>query len=187
MVYFLLMKALILAKGYGTRLGTLTANLPKPLLKINNKTVLEHIIDNLNLNHINEIIINIHYLPLQIVKILQDRALFAYYPLALSHGESVKKIRYWLNDDMFFVINGDTLSTVNYQDMIQTHKLGTITSLMDRNYRCGGTWIYDVRYFSESNIPIVPYYDDEVRWHDIGTPEKLEIAKKEYEKPIAMS
>src|SRR3990167_1905535 len=164
------MKALILAKGYGTRIESITNNLiPKPLIKIKNKSISEHIIDNLNLNHINEIIINIHNLPLAIIDTIQDRAIFSYFPILLSHKESIKKIRYWLNDDMFLVINADTISSVNYQDMIIKHKKGTISALMDRNYRCGGTWVYDQEYFTNSYIPIMPYYDDEVKWYDVGT------------------
>ena len=38
------MKVLILAAGYGTRLHPLTKNLAKPLIKIGNKTILEHIV-----------------------------------------------------------------------------------------------------------------------------------------------
>ena len=182
------MKALILAKGYGTRIKSIIEkeNIPKPLITIKNKSIIEHIVDNLNVNHINEIIVNVHYLSNKIIDCLQDRVLFDYSPLMLSHSMSIIKLRYWLKDDLFFVINGDTISSVNYQDMVNKHQKGAITALMDRNYRCGGTWLYDNDYFVNKDIPIIPYYDDEVRWFDVGTPEKLEIVKQEYEKPTSM-
>jgi len=41
------MKAVILAAGKGTRMGELTANLPKPMLQVDGKPVLEHIIEGL--------------------------------------------------------------------------------------------------------------------------------------------
>ena len=52
------MEAIILAAGYGTRLGKLTENNPKPLLKIAGKPIIEHIINKLEeLDIINKIYI----------------------------------------------------------------------------------------------------------------------------------
>jgi glucose-1-phosphate thymidylyltransferase len=52
------LKAVILAAGYGTRLGELTENLPKPLLPIADRPLVEHIIDKIKeIDEINEIII----------------------------------------------------------------------------------------------------------------------------------
>ena len=51
------MKALILASGIGKRLRPLTYEVPKPLLKIGDKTILEHQIDNLTSCNITNIII----------------------------------------------------------------------------------------------------------------------------------
>ena len=51
------MKALILAAGFGTRLYPLTKNLPKTLLEIGNKTILERTLDNLFEANINEVFI----------------------------------------------------------------------------------------------------------------------------------
>ena len=41
------MKAVILAAGKGTRMGELTANLPKPMVEVEGKPVLEHIVEGL--------------------------------------------------------------------------------------------------------------------------------------------
>ena len=51
------MKAIILASGEGKRLRPLTDNLPKPLIKIGDKTILGHQLDNLIRCHIRDIII----------------------------------------------------------------------------------------------------------------------------------
>lgn len=52
------MKCLFLAAGYATRLYPLTENFPKPLLEVNNKTILDHLIDDLDtLNVVDEYII----------------------------------------------------------------------------------------------------------------------------------
>ena len=55
------MKAVILAAGEGTRLKPITINRPKPLIKINGKTILEHSISTLKNSGINEIIIITNY------------------------------------------------------------------------------------------------------------------------------
>ena len=52
------MKCIILAAGYATRLYPLTENFPKPLLKVKDKTILDWLIDDINLsNSIDEYII----------------------------------------------------------------------------------------------------------------------------------
>ena len=56
------MKAMILAAGYGKRMMPLTENLPKPLLKVGNETLIERNINALLAEGFNEIIINVSYL-----------------------------------------------------------------------------------------------------------------------------
>jgi len=52
------MKAIILAAGYATRLYPLTLNIPKPLLEINGKSILSHIVDNIHqIQEIDEIFV----------------------------------------------------------------------------------------------------------------------------------
>ena len=56
------MKAMILAAGFGKRLLPHTKKIPKPLLKVGNKSLIEHNINYLIKNGFNEIIINVSYL-----------------------------------------------------------------------------------------------------------------------------
>lgn len=54
----IIMKAIVLCAGYATRLGKLTENTPKPLLKVQNKTLLDLLMENLEkIDDINEIVI----------------------------------------------------------------------------------------------------------------------------------
>ena len=62
------MKAMILAAGYGKRMMPLTENLPKPLLKIGNESLIERNINALLAAGFNDIIINISYLGSMIKK-----------------------------------------------------------------------------------------------------------------------
>ena len=54
------MKAMIMAAGLGTRLGDITKTIPKALIDINGRTILEHIIRKLYLSKFDDIIINVH-------------------------------------------------------------------------------------------------------------------------------
>ena len=64
------MKAVILAAGYGKRIGKLTNNLPKPLIPLVNKPILQHLIENLKQIGIEEFIIAVGHLKNQIVSFL---------------------------------------------------------------------------------------------------------------------
>ena len=56
------MKVMILAAGYGKRLLPLTKETPKPLLKVGNKTLIQHNIEHLIKNDFTELVINIPHL-----------------------------------------------------------------------------------------------------------------------------
>ena len=66
-------KAIILSAGYGKRLNPMTLSKPKPLLKINKKTLLENTIHILEKFGIEEIIINTHYLSDQISTFINNK------------------------------------------------------------------------------------------------------------------
>src|SRR5512136_3110369 len=55
-------KAMVLAAGYGTRLKPLTDRLPKPLVPVAGKPMIEYALDQLRVYGIKEVIINVSYL-----------------------------------------------------------------------------------------------------------------------------
>ncbi|MEK7846598.1 MAG: sugar phosphate nucleotidyltransferase, partial [Nitrospinota bacterium] len=61
------MKAMILAAGYGERMRPITDKIPKPLLPVNGKPILDYTLNLLKKNGIHEVVINIHHLPQMIV------------------------------------------------------------------------------------------------------------------------
>ena len=65
--------ALILCAGYGKRLNPLTLNVPKPLLELNQITMLENSINLIENLGINEIIINTFYLKDQIQNFIKKK------------------------------------------------------------------------------------------------------------------
>ena len=66
------MKALILAGGIGKRLRPLTESIPKPLIEVNKKPILERIIEWLKENEITEIILSVGYLHEKIKDYFKD-------------------------------------------------------------------------------------------------------------------
>lgn len=172
------MKVIILAAGFGTRLGKLTEDTPKPLIKIGEKTVLEHIVDRLRQQGITEIIVKIHYLPEQIIKKLGDKVLFYYEPVLFSWNETIKNLKGWINGEAFFLINGDTINELDYLDMLSKHRDDTITAFND-DYRAAGTWIYPKNYFEKEDF-LLNLYRPKVIWFDIGQPERLEAAREHF-------
>lgn len=173
------MKALLLSAGYGTRLGTLTKNKPKPMIEVAGKPIIEHIMTRLHIHGIHQIIINLHYLPEVLTNYIKDQALYYYEPRLLGHKKTILALKEWLKDDDFFVINADTISEVNFTDMKQSHIPKTITVHMDE-WRCCGTWIYPKEYFYNQELSVIPYRDNNV-WFDIGDPVRLQTARDYYE------
>ena len=172
--------AIILSAGYGSRLGDITKDKPKPTIEIGGKTVLQRIVENLHSHGIFKIIVNCHYLPIIITEKMGVNCLYFYEERLLGHDGTIAALKRWINED-FFVCNGDTVSNINYRDMVNVHKPSTILAAME-SWRCVGSWLYSREYFDNPNLPVVPYRPQNLVWHDIGTPARLEEARKYYEK-----
>ena len=127
-IYFPIMKAMILAAGYGSRLKPLTDEKPKALIEIQNIPLLELIIRKLIAIGISEIIINTHHLAEQIVRFVQKNNNFGIHiefsnePEILGTGGGLIKASYFFNDDQpFFLYNVDILATIDIKKMYQFH------------------------------------------------------------------
>ena len=66
------MKVVILCGGLGTRLSEETKVRPKPMVKIGNKPILEHIINGAKRNGFENFVISVHYLSKKIIKYFQN-------------------------------------------------------------------------------------------------------------------
>ena len=111
---------MVLAAGLGKRMQPLTLKIPKPLLEINNISLVERAI-NLLIDHgVQEISINVHYLPDQIENYMRKKNFNAKInisnekDLLLDTGGGVLKGTTQFKDNPFFVINPDTLWSKNY-------------------------------------------------------------------------
>ena len=117
---------MILAAGLGKRMQPLTLKTPKPLLEINNLTLLERAINLLISHGVQEISINVHYLPDQIQKFINKKryqvriTISNEEDLLLDTGGGVLKGSQNFGDSPFFVINPDTVWSKVYLEELKT-------------------------------------------------------------------
>lgn len=121
------MKAIIMAGGEGSRLRPLTCNLPKPMVSIMNRPVMEHTINLLKQYGITDIGITLMYHPQHIKDFFGNGKNFGvnitYFieetPLGTAGG--IKSAQSFL-DETFIVISGDSLTNLNIAKAIDFHK-----------------------------------------------------------------
>jgi MurNAc alpha-1-phosphate uridylyltransferase len=101
--------AMILAAGRGERMRPLTDTMPKPLLPVAGRSLLERSLDRLIAHGVTNIVVNVHHLGQQIADRIRDRARIVYEERLLETGGSVKNALPLLGAGPFFVLNGDGL------------------------------------------------------------------------------
>ena len=113
--------ALILCAGYGKRLKPITLDTPKPLLEINNVTMLEKCIQLIKNLGIKKILINTFYLKHHFPKFLKDKNFDIDIEIIedgkeiLDTGGGILNLIKHSNEDDFIVFNPDTLWTKKYE------------------------------------------------------------------------
>src|SRR5690554_6704997 len=121
------MKAVIMAGGEGTRLRPLTCNLPKPMVPILNKPMMEHIIKLLKRHQITDIASTLWYLPRDVTDYFGDGSDFGvkmeYYveEEPLGTAGSVKNAEQFL-DETFIVVSGDSLTDIDLTKAVEFHR-----------------------------------------------------------------
>lgn len=121
------MKALFLAGGMGTRLKPLTDKLPKPMVPIMNRPLLERSMANLRRCGINEIVISTCYKSGYIKEYFGDGSGFGLKieyiseDIPLGTGGAIKKTGH-LYRDTFLVFNADILCNMDFTALIKFHK-----------------------------------------------------------------
>ncbi len=115
----------IMAGGVGSRLGELTHNCPKPLLKVGDKTILEIIINSFTQYNFNNFIISVNYFAEMIINYFQTGENFN---ASIDYVQELKPLGTAGSLGLikkpskpFFLINGDILTKVNYLEMMKFH------------------------------------------------------------------
>ncbi|MBM3904714.1 MAG: nucleotidyltransferase family protein [Thaumarchaeota archaeon] len=121
------MKAVILAGGLGTRLQPYTTFLPKPMLPLGEKPLLEHLIEWLRRNKVDEIVLCVSYLRKTIEGYFEDGARFKVkieYAIAdkpLATAGQLKTAESFV-DNTFVCVYGDSVFNFDLKKMIAQHK-----------------------------------------------------------------
>ena len=121
------MKAVIMAGGEGTRLRPLTSNLPKPMMPLTNKPMMEHIVNLLRQHDFTEIVVTLAFLPQAIRAYFGDGSDFgvsmryATEEMPLGTAGSVRNAMAEL-DERFLVISGDVLTDIDLTSLVKFHE-----------------------------------------------------------------
>jgi dTDP-glucose pyrophosphorylase/predicted transcriptional regulator len=118
--------AVVMAGGFGTRLRPLTDDLPKPMLRVGDRPLLERTIEQLRNAGIRRVNVTTHYLPekitdhfgdghdygVEIAYVTEDR------PLGTAGGLALVKD----SPEPLLVINGDILASIDFRDLARYHR-----------------------------------------------------------------
>ena len=121
------MKAMIFAAGLGTRLKPLTDHMPKALVPVAGKPMLEHVILKLIAAGCDEIVINVHHFADQIIDFVKANDNFGITihisdetDMLLDTGGGIKKASSFFNEP-FLIHNVDILSNVDLKSLYEYH------------------------------------------------------------------
>lgn len=121
------MKSVIMAGGLGTRLRPLTNVMPKHVLPVLGKPMIEYVIRSMVSAGFQDVILTTGHIYDKIVETVGDatqygaRAIYSIESKPLGTAGSVKRVEAFL-DDTFVVGSGDVLADVNIKDLYEFHK-----------------------------------------------------------------
>lgn len=123
------MKAIIFAAGLGTRLYPLTTTMPKALVEIGGKPILQHVIEKLKSAGVDCIVVNVHHFPDKIIEFLKKNDNFDIdirvsdeRDLLLDTGGGTLKAAELLDGDEPVILhNADILTDFNIERMLENH------------------------------------------------------------------
>ena len=122
------MKVIILAGGLGTRLSEFTKKVPKPMVKINNKPILIHIMNHYIKFGFKEFIIAVGYKANIIKEYFKSSPIKKCKVQIIDTGNKsmtggrLKRLKKYLDNDTFMMTYGDGLSNVNLSKLYKFHK-----------------------------------------------------------------
>src|SRR5579871_899511 len=127
------MKAMVLCAGFGTRLGDLTREIPKPMLDLHGRPMLEYILANLRQHGFGEIGLNLHFMPEAIRDHFGDGSQFgleieySYEPQLLGTAGGTKKMERFFRgsegtSEPFLIHYGDVVTNQDFTAMLDFHR-----------------------------------------------------------------
>ena len=135
------MKVFILAAGFGKRLRPFTEKLPKPLIKIKHKPLIDWNLKKIKKAGFKNIIINTHYLSDKIIKFLGNgekyglKINFSYEKKIKGTGGALVKARRLIHNEPFLLLSGDLWSDYPFEKFLEfkLKKAAHLIFLKDKN------------------------------------------------------
>ena len=133
---------LLLSAGFGTRLGDLTKNTPKPLVEVAGKKLIERNLELLSKAGYRKVFINTHYLPEKIVDFVKNGSKwnleieYSHEKEILDTGGAVAKIAKQIKSKNLLILNSDIVidSMFDFKDFTDFHKkTNSLASLVVRS------------------------------------------------------
>jgi mannose-1-phosphate guanylyltransferase/phosphomannomutase len=122
------MKAVVMAGGEGTRLRPMTSSMPKPLLPIVNRPIMDHVLRLLKRHGFAEVVVTVQFLASLVRNYFGDgeemdmSISYANEESPLGTAGSVKNAEEALRDDTFLVISGDALTDIDLTELVKFHR-----------------------------------------------------------------
>src|SRR3990167_10473150 len=113
------MNAIILSAGYGVRLWPLTQRIPKVMIEVGGRPVLEHQVFYLHKYGVFNIVVNLHHLPLKVMEYFGSNLLYTYEPTLFGEEMTVDYLAQqfpFIRNEYLVVLNGDTLTNLNLEE-----------------------------------------------------------------------
>jgi NDP-sugar pyrophosphorylase family protein len=175
------MQAMILAAGLGTRLKPITEDIPKALVELNGKTLLEIAIRKLIENDFRRIIINVHHFADKVKEFINSNTFAADIfisdesDLLCDTGGGIKKAREYLDDSPILVHNVDIISDLDLKEFYQYHLSDDAMASLVVSERKSSRYLL----FNEENILC--------GWQDVKKDEKIIIRNESKLHQLAFS
>lgn len=132
-------RAMILAAGRGRRLAPLTDTIPKPLVPVAGRPLLEHLLECLRAGGITDVVMNLHHLGARIEEHFGDgsrfgvRIRYSVEDPILDTGGGIKRAEPLLAGEPFLVANGDSLLELDVGAVVAAHEArGAVATMVVR-------------------------------------------------------
>ena len=122
------MKAMVLAAGLGTRLRPVTYEMPKPLVPVANRPIMEHVLVLLRRHDCTELVANLSYLPEMIKQRFGDGSglgvsiEWSFEEQLLGTAGGVRNVRDFFGDESFLVMAADALTDIDLTGLRRAHE-----------------------------------------------------------------
>lgn len=123
------MRAMIFAAGLGSRLGKITNDLPKCLVPVAGRAMLEHVVERLKTFGVDQVMINLHHHAEKVKKYVVDRGCFgievsfSFEEKLLNTGGGLKQAQEFFHDQEDFLIhNSDVFSDIDLNLLLQSRR-----------------------------------------------------------------